>query len=49
MFNFDHESPSLRDEDFALEEDTVPADYRCVNIWTSKSIWINQINKEAIT
>ncbi|TCC00732.1 hypothetical protein E0L21_20070 [Kosakonia quasisacchari] len=37
MFNFDHESPSLRHEHFALEEYTVLANYRCVNIWTSKN------------
>jgi hypothetical protein len=37
MFYLDHESPSLRHEQIALEEYTVPADYGCVNIWTSKS------------
>jgi len=36
VFYLDHESPSLRHEHFALEEYTVPANYRCVNIWTSK-------------
>jgi hypothetical protein len=36
MFYLDHESPSLRHEQIALEEYTVPADYGCVNIWTSK-------------
>ncbi|CDN03226.1 hypothetical protein KPSB59_3860025 [Klebsiella quasipneumoniae subsp. quasipneumoniae] len=37
MFNFDHESPSLRHEQFALEEYTVTANYGCVNIWMAKS------------
>jgi hypothetical protein len=37
VFNFDHESPSLRHEQFALEEYTVTANYGCVNIWTSKT------------
>ncbi|PLP17210.1 hypothetical protein CWN13_00005, partial [Klebsiella pneumoniae] len=37
MFNFDHESPSLRHEQFALEEYTVTVNYGCVNIWTSKT------------
>ncbi|RTN94265.1 hypothetical protein EKN83_16700 [Enterobacter sp. WCHEn090032] len=36
MFYLDHESPSLRHEHFALEEYTVTANYRSVNIWTSK-------------
>ncbi|ORJ49793.1 hypothetical protein B2M27_13445 [Kluyvera intermedia] len=36
MFNFDHESPSLRHDKFALEEDTVTVNYGCVNIWTAK-------------
>jgi len=36
VFNLNHESPSLRREYFALEEYTLPANYRCVNIWTSK-------------
>ncbi|ETO87483.1 hypothetical protein Sesv_3595 [Salmonella enterica subsp. enterica serovar Virchow str. SVQ1] len=36
MFNFDHESPSLRHEQIALEEYTVPLHYGCVNIQTSK-------------
>jgi len=37
VFNFDHESPSLRHEHFALEEYTVPTHYGSVNIWTAKS------------
>ncbi|ECI4632617.1 hypothetical protein AH97_22930 [Salmonella enterica subsp. enterica] len=37
MFNFDHESPSLRHEQIALEEYTVPLHYGCVNIQTSKT------------
>jgi hypothetical protein len=37
MFNFDHESPSLRHDKFALEEYTVTAKYGCVNIWMAKS------------
>ncbi|QBF85740.1 hypothetical protein EXN74_04100 [Leclercia adecarboxylata] len=36
MFYLDHESPSLRHEQFALEEYTVTANYGCVNIWTAK-------------
>jgi len=36
VFYLDHESPSLRHEHYALEEYTVPANYRCVNIWTAK-------------
>jgi len=36
VFNLDHESPSLRHEQFALEEYTVTANYSGVNIWTSK-------------
>ncbi|MGP3593470.1 hypothetical protein [Vagococcus sp. WN89Y] len=37
MFNLDHECPSLRYEQFALEVYTVPLHYGCVNIWTSKN------------
>jgi len=37
VFYLDHESPSLRHEQFALEEYTVPLQYGSVNIWTSKS------------
>ncbi|EGT4257237.1 hypothetical protein D8W73_24845 [Citrobacter amalonaticus] len=36
MFNLDHESPSLRHEQIALEEYTVTVKYGCVNIQTSK-------------
>ena len=36
VFNLDHESPSLRHEQIALEEYTVTANYGCVNIWTAK-------------
>ncbi|PTA87321.1 hypothetical protein CWM66_26890 [Kosakonia sp. H7A] len=38
MFNFDHECPSPRHEQFALEVYTVPSQYGCVNIWTSKLV-----------